>query len=793
MAFCCEGCKQVFRMLVEARNVSDSPDPTPFQETELFKECRRMGIIPRSEADLSPPSAPGPETAGHPLGPEASSPARDNLLKLSLRLGGMWCPACAWLIDATLKKMPGVVAPTTRFATDTFQCRYHPVQTSPDRIMGHIRKLGYRPEEGPGGDLPEKRREVYRFAVSAVFSVNVMMLSFALYSGFFTELSEENVSYLSWPIFALANVPFFYGGRHIHRRGWAGVRSAIFTMETLISAASGSAYLYSVFNLLQGSIHLYFDTASMLITLTLLGKMLEQNARDHVLKDLSAFFALSPTKVKLADGRYPGGRYAAIEMLRKGDLFIVDEGDVVPADGVVVSGEGRVDEATLTGEPAPVRKTSGSRLHGGTTVIQGVLRVKAQAVGEDSTLGQMIRIIQRSLDEKSTFEGKTDRLLLFFVPVILGLALMTGAFCYMRGMGFETALVRAITVMVISCPCALGIAIPLARVAGISAAGKRGILVREFSSFERAGSVDAFVFDKTGTLTEGRCELREVVPLAPFGRTTALSLAAGLEGASEHYLAAEIRRFSAGEGLLPADVTSLQPHENGISGAWRGRTARIGSRAFVPEALTRKDLLQLGGDEQSRVYMAWGGRLAAVLVFGDRIRPGAASAVRELRRRGYRVVLISGDEPQTTRTIGRAVGIRECYGGRLPAEKAAFIRRLGTKGMRTVMVGDGINDAPALAAADLSMAVYSGPYLGKEVADMTLMQSDPRQIPVFLDLAGKVNRKIFQNLLCSVVYNLLCIPVAMAGFLSPLVAVTAMLLSSLTVIGNTLLLIRHTG
>ncbi len=777
-------------MLSEARNAADTPDPAPFHETELFKECRRLGIIPQSEADLTPSSpaakAGGPVPADPPDLPQ-------DLPELSLQVEGMWCPACAWLIDETLKKVPGIIAPATRFSTDTFQCRYHPVRITPDEIARHIRKLGYRPADGAEENPPGKRREIYRFALSAVFSVNVMMLSFALYSGFFIRLSREAVHYLSWPIFILASVPFFYGGWRIHRRAWAGVRARVFPMETLISAASGSAYFYSVFNLMQGSIHLYFDTASMLITLTLLGKLLERGAKDRVLKDLTALFALNPTKVKLVSDQYPRGRYAAAESLKKGDLFIVEEGDIVPADGMVVEGSGRVDEASLTGEAAPIRKRPGDPLHCGTTVVQGLLRVNARAVGEDSTLGQMRRIIQRSLDEKTAFEGRTDRLLFAFVPLILGLAAATGAFCWAKGMEGETALVRAITVMVISCPCALGIAIPLARVAGISVAGRQGILVREFSCFERAGMVDAFVFDKTGTLTEGCHELQEVVSFPPFQMREALALAAGLEQASEHYLAAEIRRVSRGEGIPPEMVASLKSHENGISGAWRGGPVRIGALEFVPEAREREDLQHLAADELSRVYMASGGRLAAVFVFGDRIRPGAAETVRELRRRGHRVALVSGDELRTTLAIGRKVGIQECRGSVLPGEKAAFIRQLGKAGERTAMVGDGINDAPALIAADLSIAVYSGPYLGREAADMTLMQSDPRQILTFLDLSGKVNRKILQNLICSGAYNLLSIPVAMAGLLTPLVAVTAMLLSSLTVIGNTLLLIRRAG
>ncbi len=644
-----------------------------------------------------------------------------------------------------------------------------------------------------GGGAPEKRRELYRFAISAVFAVNVMMLSFALYSGFFTQLTREAVRYLSWPIFLLAAVPFLYGGWGIHRRAWAGLGAGMFTMESLISAASGSAFFYSLFNLIQGSIHLYFDTASMLITLTLLGKMLERNAKDHVLKDLSALFALKPSKVKRVCDQYPQGRYVSIEMLGRGDLFLVDEGEIVPADGLIHQGEGRVDESSLTGESIPLAKGPGHHIHSGTTVVQGAFQVRAQAVGEDSTMGQMVQVIQRSLGEKTAFEGRTDRLLVVFVPLILGLALATGGTCWWLGMGFEAALIRSITVMVISCPCALGIAIPLARVAGISMAGRKGILVREFSCFERAGMSDAFVFDKTGTLTEGRYELQQIIPAAPFHRAEVLALAAGLERLSEHYIAAEIRRCAAAEGLSPAAVGDLENHGNGISGIWRGRRVRIGSRDLVPGAAAHGADPLPAGDAQSMVYVGCNGRLAAVFQFGDRIRAGAAEAVRGLMQRGCQVFLVSGDDPRTTRSVGRRVGIQGCHGGRLPEEKARFIRQLGRAGRRTVMIGDGINDAPALVAADLSMAVYSGPYLGREVADMTLMQSDPRQVLTFLDLAGIVNRKIYQNLVFSGIYNLSSIPIAMLGLLTPLVAVTAMLLSSLTVIGNTLFMIRRSG
>ncbi|GBC59750.1 copper-translocating P-type ATPase [Desulfonema ishimotonii] len=765
---------------------SDSPDPARFRETELFRKCREMGIIPASEDDLIRRNAKETDPA-----PDLSDENdRDDLLDLNLSVSGMWCPACAWIIDETLKKIPGVSSVSTHFSTDRLRCRYDPVQTAPNQVIRHIEKLGYTAALPGDGGTSEKKRETLRFAISAIFTMNVMMLSWALYSGFFTTLSGEAIRNLSCPIFVMATVPFFYGGLRIHRRAWAGFLSASLSMEALISVASGSAFLYSLLNLFRGSIHLYFDTASMLISLTLLGKLLERNARDKVLADLETFFSLQPTKVRLCPAHIPQGRYVAIEMLEKGDMFIVDENEIVPADGRVVEGRGAVDESALTGEALPVTKTPGGLLRSGTRVIRGPFRVRADATGEASTLGQMIRIIEKTLNEKTAFEGKTDIVLQWFVPVILTLATGTGLVCFFMGLSPEVAMIRAITVMVISCPCALGIAIPLARVSGISAAGRSGLLVREFSCFEQAARIDTFVFDKTGTLTCGQYVLREIIPLGPSDENEVLALAVALEQHSDHYLAIEIRNAARKAGIAPAELTSEKIFENGIAGYLPGTgEVRIGAREFVAE--TADVEISDSEAECSTLYMSVAGKPAACLVFGDTLRDGAKPAVRALSDAGHGIVMISGDAERTTAAIGRQVGIEECYGGRLPADKAEFVRSLQQNGAKVAMIGDGINDAPALVQADISIAVHSGGHLGKETADITLMRSDPRQILFFLGLARRVNRKICQNLACSFVYNILSIPIAMSGLLTPLVAVTAMLMSSLTVIGNTLLLIRR--
>ncbi len=780
-------------MLLEA---SDSPDPAHFKETELFQKCREMGIIPRDEADLQYRTDAGAFSGGPPADDAASEvQSDDNLLDLILKVEGMWCPACAWVIDASVRKLDGVHQSSANFSTDVLRCRYNPVLTSPDAIIRRIDALGYRAAVfGDEGALP-KRNEFIRFCVAALFTMNVMMLSFALYTGFFTHFDMDTIYKLSWPIFVLASIPFFYGGWSIHRRAWSGVFSGAFTMETLISAAAAAAYFYSIFNLIYGTLHLYFDTAAMLITLTLLGKLLERNAKERVLSDLEAFFSLTPRKAKIRTDAYPEGRYVAIEMLQAGDEFIADADEIVPADGPILKGRGRVDESSLTGEATPILKKAGDRMKSGARILQGRFRVRADAVGADSILGQMISIMEQTLSRKIAVEGRTDILLQWFVPAILVLAVGTGAVGFWLGLSFEAAMIRAITVMVISCPCALGIAIPLARVAGISLAGRSGILVRDFVAFEAAERVDTIVFDKTGTLTQGRYTLLQIIPSGPYSAETLLSLAVALETESDHPIASEIRRAAARKGLSALPVQSVTLQENGVSGVWDGKRVKIGSQAFV---LSDLDAMEEMGTvpetvkkDSSRVYMAVDGQPVGMLAFGDNIRDGATQAVGELARQGMKLALISGDGEQATRSIADRLGIDLHHGGQLPAEKAAFVKGLQRNGRITAMVGDGVNDAPALVQADLSIAIHSGSHLGKEAASITLMRGDPRQILSFLDLARRVNRKIHQNLFCSVIYNILAIPIAMSGLLTPVIAVIAMLLSSLTVIGNTLLLMKE--
>jgi len=793
--FCCQGCRMVYTMLLESAEVDD---PARFKETDLYRQCVAAGVIPADENDLDrihrrdvSTDSDTPEANGG-LGAGAD---HSGTLPLNLVVGGMWCPACAWVIEKTLSGLDGVQTASCHFSTDRLRCRYRPDRVAPDQIRKALNRLGYEPREAGSGDAARtaSRRELIRLIVTGLLSANVMMLSWALYAGFFTSLDPNDISKISLPIVGMALVVFIYGGGPMLRKAWFGLIHASPGMETLVSMGAGCALFYSLFNWLSGSIHLYFDTACMLITLVLLGKYLEQQARGRVRRDLDSFFALQPTKVRLITNAWPRGRYAAIQQLMPGDRFSVEADEIVPADGRVESGMATLDESSLTGEPRPVRVKTGGSVKSGTRVLDGRVTATAEKVGPDAILGRMIAIMSRSLEQKSAFEGRTDRMLKWFVPIIAGLACTTGLACLLRGVSFDQAVVRAVTVMVISCPCALGVAIPMARLAGISLAGRNGILVREIEAFERAVAIDCVVFDKTGTLTHGRWQVRRIDCEPGYTVENILALAAGLEQASDHEIARSIRDYAKNMGIGPAALSGVTVFPDGVQGLRDERSLRIGSRPFA----WQENFPGGGGEEAlqfaltSRVFFSVNNRPAATFVFGDAIRPSVPSLVENLNAEFGDIHLISGDEDAATEAIARSIDLAHSRGGLMPADKADYVQMLMNQGRQVAMVGDGVNDAAAMARAHLAVAVHSGQALAKEAAHVTLMRGDPAQLLDFLPLALQVNRKIAQNLWCAWIYNLISIPVAMSGLLTPLVAATAMLLSSMTVIGNTLLLVRR--
>jgi len=773
----------VYGMLMEA---ADSPDPSRFRESELYRRCAAAGVVPATEADLSEINK-APADAG---AMSVEPPSGDETLLVQFKVAGMWCPACAWVIENALGRRPGVSAVTCDFATDRLRCRYDPTQMDPGAIEAVVHGLGYAPMPMEGETHKSRQRaEFIRLTLCALLSVNVMMLSWALYSGFFTSLSGDDIHYLSWPILVMATLVMGYGGGPLIRKAWWGLRAGAPGMEALVCLGAGSAYLYSLYNFWAGSWHLYFDTAAMLITLVLLGKTLEARAKARVRQDLEGFLALQPGKVRLCSTRFPRGRFTDISRLAPGDTFRVQADEIVPADGRVTEGRGWVDESAVTGESRPKPAGPGDSITSGTFLLKGDVTVTAQRVGREAMLGQMIAVIEAGLARRTPLENRTDRWLAIFVPLMVGLAASTAVVTHGLGLNWEQAFLRGLTVLVMACPCALGIAVPLARIAGMSRAGRRGILVRDFEAFERSNRIDSVVFDKTGTLTNGRWSLERVEVCGGIDESEATALAAGLEKGIDHAIARAVAAFAREHGIEPDRVENIRIEENGVGGTFQGRDVRIGSWDFVTGQTQPANLIPATERIFSSVFLGLNRQVCAVLWFGDSVRESAGPLVRRIQESGCRVYLISGDAQPTTAAVAAMLGITGARGGLLPRDKAEFVAGLQHKGRRVIMVGDGINDAPALARADLSVAVHRDAALAQQAANLTLMRGDPDQLLDFLDLAQQVNAKVFQNLTCAWVYNLIGLPIAMTGWLNPLVAVTAMLLSSLSVIGNTLLLV----
>ncbi len=786
----------VYAMLMESDPCKDSKD---FKDTDLYKQCVAAGVIPDTSG-ASPDMASSAIDGSHQdptqdhSGIDADSPTDDNhLLALNFQISNMWCPACAWVLETALVRSRGVIKASCNFSSDRGNLVYDPIQTSPDKIFKIIETLGYT---STLIDSKGSKKEFVRLAITLFLTMNTMMLSWAVYSGFFTELSLDSVQMLAWPAALMATIAVLYGGYPIHKRALTGIRSGWPGMETLISTGSFATYFYSLFQLSRGSLHLYFDAAAMLILLTLTGKMLEQSAKSRIAEGLQGFFSRVPQKVRICTDQWPRGRYVSISQLSKGETFRAEQGEILAADGIVTQGHAVIDESSITGEAKPVSVNLNDKVKSGTRLISGAIQVKALSVGQDSILGRMLAIMENSLSGKTVQTQRFENLLKYFVPGVMGLSILVFFFWLINGLAPYEAFDRGISVLVISCPCALGIAIPLALVAGVSAAGKKGILVRDFEAFERVEGLDTLVFDKTGTLTTGKLEVLGMDTTPEFPENKAWQMVHAMEQGSDHYIAQAIRTHGKAQNLPPLELEDLQMYSNGISCRFDNETYCFGSQAFVQKESSpgptfaphsRQDVQIL-----STVFLSREDTIVAAVHLGDSVKNGIKSLVADLGQQGLKIFLISGDAEKPVLAVGLFVQIpaESTRGGLLPHEKADFIKSLKQAGKKIAMVGDGVNDAPAMAQSDLAIAVHSGLNPGEGVAAITLMQETPVQLLEFITLAQRVNRKVRQNLVFALVYNLISIPVAASGLLNPMIAATAMLLSSLSVTFNTLLLVK---
>jgi len=658
---------------------------------------------------------------------------------------------------------------------------------------------------------PELRDMSRRFWVSVVLTLPVFLL------GMSDLLPGQPVQHaispptLAWIELVLATPVVLWGGWPFFQRGWASVVNRSLNMFTLIALGTGVAFVFSVvatvapgllpagIRTAHGGVPVYFEPAAVIVTLVLLGQVLELRARARTRGALKALLGLAPKTARRveADGQE---RDVPLASVQPGDVLRVRPGEKVPVDGVVIEGRSTVDESMLTGEPLPVEREPGSRVIGGTVNGTGSFVMRAERVGEATLLAQIVRMVGEAQRSRAPIQRLADRVAAWFVPVVIAVAVVTFAAWLFVGSEphFAHALVNAVSVLIIACPCALGLATPMSIMVATGRGASAGILIRRAEALELMEKVDTLVLDKTGTLTEGKPRLASVIALPPFTEADVLRFAASLERASEHPLANAIVEGARERGVSPVPVSAFQSLTGkGVTGTVEGRVVSVGTAEFTGAAAEANRAETLRAEGQTVVFVAVEGKVTGLLRVADPIKPSAPGALRALRAQGLRIVMLTGDSRTTAQAVARQLGIDELEAEVLPAQKAEVVKRLRAGGHKVAMAGDGINDAPALAAADVGIAMGTGTDVAMESADITLVKGDLRGILRARRLSRATLRNIRQNLFWAFAYNVLGVPIA-AGvlyppfrlLLSPMIASAAMSLSSVSVIANALRL-RH--
>lgn len=717
---------------------------------------------------------------------------------LDIGIGGMTCASCVGRVEKALRKVPGVQQASVNLATESARITFEPSGQMEARLRRAVRDAGYEPRSAEAS-IDEERSPWAGFAPVAAGIV----LSAPLVVPMVGELLGAHWMMLpAWLQFLLATPVQFILGARFYKAGWHSVKALAGNMDLLVAIGTSAGWGLSMWLWLgTSSGHLYFEASAVVVTLVLLGKWLEARAKRQTTAAIRALHALRPEIAHVLAKTGVEADVPVAEVLQ-GDRLVVRPGERVPADGLVAQGQTQVDESMLTGEPLPVAKAEGAKLTGGSINGDGRVVMSVTAVGQETVLAQIIRLVEDAQAAKAPIQRMVDQVSAVFVPVVLLIGLATLLGWWWAGAPLETALIRAVAVLVIACPCALGLATPAAIMAGTGVAARHGILIKDAQALELAHQIDTVAFDKTGTLTVGRPRLVAFVTALGVDEAQALTAAATLQSGSEHPLARAVQAAAAERGLAIAQPESVRA----VPG--RGSEGEVGVRSYLIGSLRWMD--ELGVDlgplaSELQRLQAEGATVSAMLerstqgltplalmAFADEPKPGAREALAALRQRGLRIVMISGDNRAAALAMGRRLGLQESevLAEVLPGDKAAKVAQLKEGGHRVCMVGDGVNDAPALAAADVGMAMATGTDVAMHAAGITLMRGDVALVGGALDISHQTVRKIRQNLFWAFAYNVAGIPLAALGYLSPVVAGAAMALSSVSVVSNALLLKR---
>jgi Cu+-exporting ATPase len=716
--------------------------------------------------------------------------------QVDLQIEGMTCASCVARVEKALKKVPGVSSASVNLATE--RATVQALSTVPmSALKAAVGKAGYVAKDVKEAESEKKKQlpDWWPIAVSAALTIPLVAPMLLQFLGISWALN-------GWLQLALATPVQFWLGARFYRAGWKAVRAGTGNMDLLVALGTSAAYGLSVYLLFEHAEHrmphLYFEASTAVITLVLLGKWLEGRAKRQTADAIRALNALRPTTARV---RRDGAEVEVpVDEVTLGDLVLVRPGERIAVDGEVTEGRSHVDESLITGESLPVAKTVGDQVTGGAINADGALTVKTLAIGAETTLARIIRMVESAQAAKAPIQRVVDRVSAVFVPVVLGVAALTLAGWVLGTGDWSQAVINAVAVLVIACPCALGLATPTAIMAGTGVAAQHGILIKDAEALEVAHSVTTVAFDKTGTLTEGRPSLVSVLAGPGGTRDEVLRLAAALQKTSEHPLASAVMEKVRAERIaVPEAHEPMALPGRGLEATVHGEVLALGSGRLLREL--GADAGPLAAEaarlEREGRTVSWlvrkegsSAQMLGLLGFGDAIKPSARAAVARLHELGIETVMLTGDNRGSAEAVARELGIVHVRAEVLPGDKAAAVQELRASGKVVAMVGDGINDAPALAAADVGIAMSTGTDVAMETAGITLMRGDPRLVPDALDVSRRTYATIKRGLFWAFAYNVVGIPLAAFGLLSPVIAGAAMAFSSVSVVANALLLRR---
>ena len=738
---------------------------------------------------------------------------------VTMPVEGMTCASCVARVERTLAAVHGVSAATVNLASEKVIVRFDGATTSLPALAEAVAEAGYTlrtdllPHNGPGlrpllpgAVAPQEasergwRRDLW---IALAFALPVMLLSMTGMLGMMRHVMPLTDDQMSRILLVLTTPVMIVAGRRFYVHAWKLARQGSADMNTLVAVGTGSAFVYSAFASLfpewmpgHGEAHhVYFETATAIVTLVLLGKTLESRAKRRTADAIQTLVALQPDHARVKRGNLELD--VPIGDLAMGDVLVIRPGERLAADGIVLAGASAIDESIVTGESLPVEKNIGDRVIGGTVNANGTLEVQTTAVGADTVMARIVRLVEEAQGSRAPIQRIADRVAAVFVPVVITLALLTFVVWFaVLHAGFAPAMMNFIAVLVIACPCAMGLATPAAIIVGTGRGAASGILIRNAASLERAHEIRTIVFDKTGTITEGKPSVSGVQALNGFSEETLLTLAASAESRSEHPLAMAVVQCARDRGLSfgPPETFEALPG-SGVRATVGGRRLFVASlhaleRAGISTAESGVQAEAWSAQGKSLIGVAIADRFIGLIAIGDRIRPEARRVIEDLHKNDVTTVLLTGDNATTATAVAREIGIRLVLAEVLPDRKAEEIHRLQTGGSVVAMVGDGINDAPALASADVGIAMGSGAHAAIETADITLMRSDLGDVIRVLGLSRATVRTVKQNLFWAFFYNIIGIPLAAIGVLNPILAAGAMAFSSVSVVSNSLRLRR---